>query len=386
MLGQTSAAILLAGADAATDAGDLKFAGLLYDRVTREFPDSAEAVHARRALKIIAARRRQPQIPSATPVPPPGEIPTKPGDEVVIRHEPYSIRTTERLRLTTWEKLDFGVTSFLYGMSVGFSYAIGANDIGSATMPIALGALAYTLGAVVYLRTADPDRGDLPLALAITSYIPTTTLLLANIAYDNPDEEKTSLAVVGAGLISIPIAIAATAKLDLDPGDTQLVRDAGYWGLVLGTAGTMAFGGSTVSFGAGFESYQSPSARAVAGMGMVGMYGGLGLGILAATQSEVSLERVRVTTWGGYGGGVLGTLMGLGLDSNSEESVYRGLTIGALAGLIITFASTGSLDGIPADDAPARRAAGPRLTPTLLPMAGANGRSLPMFGFAGALP
>lgn len=404
----TTAAALLAGADTAVDAGDLDLASRLFDRLLREHPGSTEAGQAQRALKIIGVRDLQAPSPSSVSAAPEK---TKPGsrvrpsgpvrvrenqdmsrspEEVVVRQEAYSTRTTERLRLTTWEKLDFGVTSFLYGMMAGFSFSLGSDstDSGSATMPIALGALAYTLGAVTFLQVAKPDRGDLPLALAITSYVPTTTLLIANIAYDNPDDKKAALAVAGAGLLSIPIAIAATQKLNLDPGDTQLVRDAGFWGLMLGTFGTLGFGGqtTTTSFpGSTFESYQSPSTRTIASVAAIGLYGGLGLGVLAATQSEVSLERVRVTTWGGYGGGILGALMGLGVNG-SEVGTYRGLTIGMLAGLIITFASTSGLDGIPPEDAPAPRASGSPLTPTLLSATGADGRSLPTFGLAGALP
>ena len=47
---------------------------------------------------------------------------------MVVRHEPYSLRTAERLRLTTWEKLDFGVTAFLYGMSLGLTFSLGLDS------------------------------------------------------------------------------------------------------------------------------------------------------------------------------------------------------------------------------------------------------------------
>ena len=112
--------------------------------------------------------------------------------------------------------------------------------------PVALGAIAYTLGAVAYLQRGDPDRGDLPLALAITSFLPTTTLLVADVASDNPDAKNVALVTAVVGLLSVPVAILAAHHLDLDPGDTQLVRDAGFWGLVLGTTGMLALGGETV--------------------------------------------------------------------------------------------------------------------------------------------
>ena len=304
---------LLDLADAAVDAGKLELAKALYERLVNEHPSAPEAGEARRAIKIIAARdRATPAVPLPPPAGPYAVGAPSSQEGVVMRREPYSLRTSERLRLTTWEKMDFGVTAFLYGMSVGFTYTLGQSNGSNATAaPVALGALAYTLGAVGYLNTGNPDRGDLPLVLAITSYVPTTTLLVANIAYDNPDAKNTAYAVAAAGLLAAPLAVLAASKLDLDPGDTQLVRDAGFWGLVLGTTGMLGFGGETRN-DFGFEQYSAPSGRRIATAGLLGLYGGLALGTIAAAKSETSLERVRVTTWGGYGGAVLGLLLSVG--------------------------------------------------------------------------
>ena len=131
---------------------------------------------------------------------------------------------------------------------------------------------------------------------------------MSNLAVDGPDDQQVALATAATGLLAVPLAVAATHWLDLDPGDTQLVRDAGFWGLVLGTAGTLGFGGDTETFG-DFESYRQPSSRKIAVAGLAGLYGGLACGALAASQSEVSLERVRVATWGGYGGALVGALL-----------------------------------------------------------------------------
>jgi hypothetical protein len=310
-----------------------------------------------------------------------------PGD-VVMRGEPYSVKTSERLRLTTWEKLDFGTTAFLYGMSVGFSYALSLDHPTSseAMAPIALGALSYTVGAMAFLKLADPDRGDLPLALAITSYIPTTTLFVAGVAFEHASSRSVALATAGAGLLSVPVAVVAAKQFDLDPGDTQLVRDAGFWGMALAVTGIEGFGGTTQVYSAGgftSSSYQSPSGRAVAGAGLLGLYGGLGLGLLGAHFSDVSLERVRVSTWGGYGGAVIGLLVGASMDNGSTQSLFRGMSIGALAGLAVTFLATSSLDGIPPEEPPPAHAAGPRVTPLMLQIAGPDGQSRPALGFAG---
>jgi hypothetical protein len=378
-----SPAQLLAAADAAVDAGNLDAAAALYDQLAREHPASQQANEARRALKIIAARRLPPPVRPDEP-PPSGDGTVG----VVIRREPFSLRTQERLRLTTWEKLDFGVTSFLYGMSVGLSYALSLrNSSESAAFgPIAIGALAYTLGSVAYLKLGEPDRGDLPLALAITSFIPTTTLLVANVAAENPDERSVALATTSVGLLSVPLAILAARTFDPDPGDMQLVRDAGFWGLVLGTTGALAFGGKTVDSGFGFTSYQEPSNRKIFTFSLLGLYGGLGLGTVAALNSEVSLERVRVTTWGGYGGAVIGLLIG-GAAADSDEGLWKGITIGALAGLVITFIATFGLDGIPPEDVAARAPRRPqhRFAPTLVPVTGVDGRQRTGLGITGLL-
>jgi hypothetical protein len=367
---------LLAQADAAVDRGNLTEAQALYDRVLREFPATAEGRDASRALRILVARQRTGTL---TPAPLP--------EDVVIRPEPFSLRTSERLRLTTWEKLDFGVTSFLYGLSVGLSYGLSVDDGdgSTGTSAMAAGAITYTLGSVAYLSLANPSRGDLPLALGIASYLPTTTLLVANAAIDDPDPENVGLATAGAGLLAVPIAVAATSWLDLDPGDTQLVRDAGFWGLVLATSGTLGFAGTTEDFG-GFQSYREPSSRAIGIGGLAGLYGGLALGALAASQSEISLERVRVSTWGGYGGALLGGLLMVGGDL--ERDVWRGICVGGLLGVVTTFAFTGRLDGIPADTqviSQAKPSFLRSLIPTLTTVDTAAGGQRPALGLAGPL-
>lgn len=380
-----NAAALLAAADAALLSGDLLQARILFNRVMAEFPTAFEAKAAERALRIIAIFA---QGKAASP-----SVHEEPGDgDVVIRDEPYSLRTQERLRLTAWEKLDFGVTSFLYGMSVGLSYSLSLEHPTSSNVmpPIALGAIAYTLGAVAFLKLANPDRGDLPLALAITSYVPTTFMLVANTVSEHPSSRTVALATAGAGILSVPVAVFAAQRLDLDPGDTQLVRDAAFWGLALSVVGTIGFGwehelhtqayqGETYSY----TTDHAPSNRSIAAAGLIGLYGGMGLGLLTAHYTDVSLERVRVSTWGGYGGAVLGLLLGVAAD-NSERGVFRGMAIGALAGLVVTFATTSSLDGIP--EQPSQQHAWlRRIAPSLQQVLDKNGQSRPLVGIAGEL-
>lgn len=293
---QATPAGLLAAADEAVGAGNLELARSLFLRLAGQFAGTTEAAEARRALTIMAVSSAR-LGPGPTATAPAG--PVQNGD-VVIRDEPYSLKTSERLRLTVWEKVDFGVTAFLYGMSVGLSFSL-SQDGGSASdvlTPIALGAMAYTLGSVGFLQLANPDRGDLPLALGITSYVPTTALLAITAVDPDVSSSTTGAATTFAGLLSIPFAVLATRTFDLDPGDTQLVRDAGFWGLALATLGTMGFAGDRTEAW-GYSNYHAPSGQQVAIAGLLGLYGGLGLGLVTAHVSEVSLERVRVTTWGG---------------------------------------------------------------------------------------
>jgi hypothetical protein len=388
---------LLSVADGFVDSGEFHLAAALYQRIVEEFPASAEAAQSVRALKIIKAGRLDMQpahdvvVTPATPIPapPPGPAVSHDGD-TVLRVDPYSVRTAERLRLTTWEKLDFGVTSFLYGMSLGGSYALTLDREDEATTPIALGALVYTLGAVGYLSVGHPDRGDLPLALAITSYVATSTLLLSNLLFPDADPKKTGIAVTVAGLAAIPMALVATHALDLDPGDTQVVRDAGFWGLVLGTTSCLAFRADTITvdygYGTTYSYDRQPSNRTIATWGAAGLFGGLGLGALAAAHSELSLERIRVTTWGGYGGGLVGALLVAG-GRGSEQAVFTGITVGAGLGLVVTFLTTGGLDGIPPETSVVSRFLPRGMIPAVLSTPGLDAGSAPtaLLGLAGVL-
>lgn len=385
----TTPAELLTAAGEAVDGDKLDRAAQLYERIVRDHPDSPEAREAQRALKLLAARRAPaaaPAPPAALPVPRAAAEAPAATNGVVLRQEPYSLRTSERLRLSTWEKLDFGTTAFLYGLSVGFAYSIAQdeNQDGSAVVPpMVVGALAYTLGAVAYLGTARPDRGDLPLALGVASYVPTTAILAANAASNNVDPQTGALLFAVSGTLAVPAALLATWKLDLDPGDAQLVRDAGFWGLVLATTGALGFAGSKPDDP--FTGYRQPSGRAVSMAGLVGLYGGLTLGAVAATSSEVSLERVRVSTWGGYGGGLLGALIGAAQNGN-ESHVFRGLSVGALLGLVVTFVTTGALDGIPPETTLVGKAARARWSPTPAPIVALDGRLTLGWGLRLGLP
>ena len=374
----TGAAEVLKAGDAALDAGDRGAAQAAYQRVVTEFPASAEAIQARRLLQALALPATMP--PGAVPTtPPPSAYKLAPPNrDIVIRNEPYSLRTSERLRLTAWEKLDFGVTSFIYGASLGVSLGIAtrSNDAG----PVVLGALAYTGASVAFLAAANPDRGDLPLALGIVSYVPMTTLLFSAAAYPHASSKDQAVATTVSSVVSLPLAVVAAQHLDLDPGDTQLIRDAAFWGLVLSVTGTEGFGASHSAYG----TVTAPAARTVAVAGLVGLYGGLGLGLIAARNTEISLERVRVTTWGGYGGAVLGALIGAS-SRDSARGIWSGITVGSLVGLGITFLATGSLDGIPPESTPV--ASGPASwTPIVTASANQPGPRVPVFGVGGNLP
>jgi hypothetical protein len=309
-----------------------------YQRLRRARPGTVEGRDAERAVRTLEAL-----------------APTSDAERRYFVLEPYSERTGERLRLTSWEKLDFGVTAFSYGLSIGFTVALATEatvDAGAGMM--VAGGLVYTTLAVTYVSTTEVDRGDLPLALGITSYLPLTTALAA-LAGNASSPRAVGGAVAGTAALAIPLAVVAAAHSDLDPGDTQLVRDAGFWGLVLGVATTVGVTDSR------------PHA-AVAGLG--GLYGGMALGLLAAAHSEVSLERVRIATWGGYAGALLG-----GLAATAARAPQRAtaLTIatGSGVGLLVTFLATRGADQLPG--VPLARTSWRSLEPTALSVVDAQG-------------
>jgi hypothetical protein len=332
-----------------------------------EHPGTPEAHDAERAVALIAAMPAYPTAPQPGSFRPGPADPSKPGFYVM---EPYSHRTNERLRLTTWEKLDFGTTAFLYGLATGAAFS-GAIDSGDSPLPaMVTGSLLYTGLAVAYVNTATLDRGDLPLVLAITSYLPVTAGLVVLINQNESDETAGGL-IAGSGLVSLPLAYWAAASTDLDPGDTQLVRDLGFWCAVWGVTGAL--------------SAEFPTDRSVGVAGLIGLYGGLGLGLLVARTTDVSLERVRVTTWGGYGGAIVGGLIGLaggGEHGPSGSEISAGVAVGSGLGVLITFLATSSIDDVPADATfQSPRAATLRyLQPALLPVVERDGRTRPRLG------
>lgn len=365
--GQSREAALLARCDELLERRLIAAARTCYEQLEGEHAGTPEARDARRALATMRAL-------VATPGRPP------PGTGVVLPEgtagtaapgtggrlyllEPFSTQTNERLRISTWEKLDFGITSFLYGMSTGLSMAAAGetDSVEGVVSTVVIGSLVYTGLAVAYVNLAKPDRGDLPLTLAISSYLPLTAVLGA-MAAEVEDARAVAGTAAGAALLSIPLAYLAAARTDLDPGDTQLVRDAGFWG------GVIAFSAaSAASLGAG----DNDLGRASGAAGLAGLYGGMGLGLLAARYSEVSLERIRVTTWGGYGGGLLGVLLGMSSE-NADESVFTGLAAGSAIGLVVTFLSTSSIDKAPDET---RVSSVRYLEPTMLPLVGRDGRA-----------
>lgn len=371
---------MLSEADAALAAGEIGEAHALYLRLIEDFSDAPEADAARRSVKTIDATLSHQEAPTATEAKRKGSA-----GETSVTLDAYSARTSERLRLTWWEKLDFGVTAFLYGLQVGswYSMSIETRDNGEAIGPVVAGASAYTLLSILYMSFGQPDRGDLPLFLAIASYIPATALLISKSNPGWHDARQKALAAGIAGTVAIPVAVVATRYLDLDPGDTQLTRDAGFWGMVLGVSGMLGFGVRERCMG-GYCYEENPTGESVAMVGLLGLYGGLGLGALAAFNSEVSLERVRAATWGGYGGMILGALMGVAV-SHSDSAPFKGASLGGLLGLALTLVTTSVIDEIPEGATMVDQSAS-SATPSLMSAVDAKGRSVVTWGLSWGLP
>ncbi|MFC1609753.1 hypothetical protein ACFL6C_02235 [Myxococcota bacterium] len=81
--------------------------------------------------------------------------------------------------------------------------------------------------------------------------------------------------------------------------------------------------------------------------GLAGLYLGVAAGALFAAHTEVTLERVRATTLFGYGGALLGGL--IGANNAEDEGAGRGIALGGALVLVIGALATRSLDGLPDD-------------------------------------
>lgn len=349
-------AVALQACDLMVAQGKALVAAPCYEGLRQQYPGTPEAHDAERALQLLKAWPPA-AAPSAGPVVPPL---VEPGKESFYVLEPYSRKTKERLRLTTWEKLDFGVSAFIYGLSTGAAFG-GATESENILVPMVIGSLAYTGLAVGYVNAADVDRGDLPLALAITSYVPLTAGLVS-LAADASSSRTSATLITASGLVALPIAYWAGSVTDLDPGDMQLVRDAGFWGVIWGVTGAIATAPVTA---------ESSFDRRAGVLGMVGLYGGMGLGLLAAKYTDVSLERVRVTTWGGYGGAIIGALIAAA-DKSSDRAVFGHVAIGSAAGVLLAFATTAAIDRPPTNATFGSSVS--LLEPTLLPVVDRDGQ------------
>jgi hypothetical protein len=361
--------LALRACDLLVTEGKLTTALPCFEGIRLQYQGTQQAHDAERAIWVL--RALPPSAPALTPpVPPPGltaPAGPPPSKDSFYVLEPYSHRTGERLRLTTWEKLDFGVSAFLYGLSTGATFGAATesdNVIGWAVV----GSLFYTGLSMLYVNTAKVDRGDLPLTLAISSYVPLTAGFITLAA--QPSSGSGSAGVVAAsGLLALPAAYWAASVSDLDPGDTQLVRDAGFWGAVWGVTTALA-------------TDDTLSDRSVGIGGMIGLYSGLGLGLLVASTTNISLERVRVSTWGGYGGAILGVLIAAA-DNSTDRGVWGHLAVGSALGVLVTFAATASIDAAPANANFDHPAVSLRyLEPALLPVVDRAGRTRAQAGLS----
>jgi hypothetical protein len=127
------------------------------------------------------------------------------------------------------------------------------------------------------------------------------------------------------------------------------------------------------------DAYGPVDAPAYGLAGFIGLGGGLMVGAVAAANSEVSLERVRVTTLGGYGGALVGGIVGI--NTGGDEGVSGGTAIGAAAGLVLTFLLASGFDDTDAVLGSTTPAIAPQAaTPTLMSVMDRSGRLLPALG------
>jgi hypothetical protein len=246
----------LTAADALLDAHEIDAAYGAYDRVASDFPGTSEARTAERVMRALNACVTVPTLtcdgdfatdapaagaPGAAAAPTQGAIRRLLGRIVIPgRPEPvtFSLETGEAIGIPWWEHLEFMVTAAAYGITVGLAFdAVLIHSSNETVIPPILLAVGFGGSAALYAAFGSPDRGDYPLALTIMAGVPAAALMITAIASGpytsagrNIGNAPYGVAVGVGGVAAVPLALLLAAYVDVDPGDMQLVRDAGALG------------------------------------------------------------------------------------------------------------------------------------------------------------
>jgi hypothetical protein len=150
-----------------------------------------------------------------------------------------------------------------------------------------------------------------------------------------------------ASLLALPLAHLVPRYVRFAAGDVQLVRDTGFWGALLTwcVANAQHYSAGNTQTTDLDDGQNDLSKRQTEASLLLGLGGGLGLGLALATTTDFSLERVRAITTGGYGGMILGHLIaGMAAVDYGDGRGYTITSVGALSGLLLTAAFTGTMD------------------------------------------
>jgi len=317
----------LARADALMALQNIYEALVLYRDLLEKYPNTTEARDARRAITIIEQMRHN----TVTPV---DTLPSM-SDSAEIESDihVYSKETGESLSIAVWEKLDFAGTLFSYGLGTGAALAAGLECGGGCISGLMAASAGAFGGAGLYsLFGATPDRGDLALIMGVSAYLPMTASF-ASLIIGGAAVENISLTAGVVGLGALPIGLALAHFTDLDPGDTQLIRDSIFWGALFGIAGVTA-------------NYEGITGNSIGWAGLIGGAFGGGVGAVMANVSDPTLERIRVITWAGYAGAAIGVLGGIAAQADRGYAI--GAMGGAALGLTLGTIYSAALDDIPA--------------------------------------
>ena len=116
---------------------------------------------------------------------------------------------------------------------------------------------------------------------------------------------------------------------------------------------------------------------------LVSLYAGIGAGVLWASYTDVSVERSRFATWGGY----LGSLLGLGLagfaGAREPDALLWGMLLGAGGGLTLFGGAAAGLDDLAAGPLAEIVSAGVR--PSAFPTVAGDGDIADISWFAAAV-
>jgi hypothetical protein len=245
-----------------------------------------------------------------TPVEPEVEERAELQDEEIPDAEPVAIPPT-------WvDRADLVGTLAVYGLVAGYGLTPLAPF--QPYTPILGGALLFGFAGALLNVTQD----QVPLVEGLILLPATLLVLLLAVLNPYPDPWYITTAIAVAGGLCLPLGLVVGTRLKISGGDAALIRDAGFWGALLGTLLGM---GSTT----GIQPLPT----------LIGLLTGTGAGAVLSRLFEPTLGQVRAVTVSGYLGGMLGLIGILIRQSSAGPGGLpfwpQQIALGAAGGMVI---------------------------------------------------